>query len=110
MSEMTVTIRGYLVPCLLFLLKDAPSHGYQLMEILAGGNYSTSISDKGVLYRHLRQMEQDGLVSSFLEQPEGSGRKIYAITDEGRQSLRTWINALEQLKLGLDTFLADAEH
>ena len=101
-------IRGFLVPCLLVLLKEAPAHGYQLMELLEHSGYLNEIPDPGVVYRHLRRLEQEGMVTSSFEPGDGPARKVYTLTGLGRESLTAWIDDLRQLKLGLDHFLSIA--
>ena len=101
-------IRGYLIPCLLFLLKDAPSHGYQLIEMLEARQYLMEVPQPGVLYRHLRQLEQEGMVTSSFEPGDGPARRVYTLTDEGRTCLKTWLANLGLLKANLDRFISDA--
>jgi DNA-binding PadR family transcriptional regulator len=101
-------IRGYLIPCLLFLLKDSPSHGYQLIEKLETRAYLKEVPDPGVLYRHLRHLEQEGMVTSNLEPGDGPARKVYTLTDAGSACLKRWTDNLRQLKTDLDRFLLDA--
>ena len=100
-------IRGYLIPCLLSLLKDAPSHGYQLIERLEQRGYLREIPDPGVIYRHLRRLEQDGMVTSTFEPGDGPARKVYTLAEEGRAALTDWVKNLKALKKVLDAFLSD---
>lgn len=68
---------------LLSLLKDEPAHGYELMKRLeerSGGMYRASA---GTIYPVLQQLEDEGLVRT---QEEG-GKKIYHLTDSGREEL-----------------------
>jgi PadR family transcriptional regulator PadR len=101
-------IRGYLIPCLLLLLKDAPSHGYQLIELLEKRGYLREIPDPGVIYRHLRRLEQDGMVTSTFEPGDGPARKVYTLAAEGRAALSEWVRNLVELKGVLEAFLSDA--
>ncbi len=106
-GERDPAIRGYLIPCLLSVLGDAPSHGYQLAETLRERRYLVVTPDPGVIYRHLRRMEQEGLVTSGFEPGAGPARKVYTITEEGRACLEAWIGGLKQLRESLGTFLDD---
>ena len=108
-GERDPAIRGYLIPCLLSLLGDAPSHGYQLAETLRERRYLTATPDPGVIYRHLRRMEQEGLVTSGLESGAGPARKVYTITDEGRACLSEWIAGLRELRESLGSFLDEMD-
>jgi DNA-binding PadR family transcriptional regulator len=68
---------------ILSLLKDEAAHGYELMKRLeerSGGMYRASA---GTIYPVLQQLEDEGLVRI---QEEG-GKKIYHLTDAGREEL-----------------------
>ena len=56
---------GFLQPCLLLLLAEGPQHGYTLMEALNRQQLLDHDVDVGNLYRALRRMEHDGLVTSL---------------------------------------------
>ena len=77
---------------LLCLQKEA--HGYsivQQVEQLTGGEIRIS---PGTLYGSLSKMEKDGLIR-FLREEEK--RKIYSITDLGRQVLELGTKRVERL-------------
>jgi len=59
-----------------------------------------------MVYRHLRQLEGDGLVTSEWE-TEGSGpaKRIYRLTAEGAEVLALWIQHMEKQVQRLDTFI-----
>ena len=50
-----------------------------------------------MIYRHLRQLENDGLVLSEWE-TEGAGpaRRVYRLTAEGREMLDLWIEYMKK--------------
>lgn len=78
--------RELLAPSLLLLLAEAPGHGYELMERLRPLGFDWG--GPGPIYRELRTIEDAGLISSdwFVGQ-SGPGRRVYAITPSGRESL-----------------------
>ena len=103
-------IRGFLIPCLLVLLNKNSSHGYQLIELLEQSSYMPSLPDAGVIYRHLRALEQDGMIESSLEEGGGGpARKVYSITAPGRECLRSWSAGLKNVKQSIDRLIADIE-
>jgi len=53
---------NWLVPAVLLLLRDVSSYGYDLMKALT--RFGFAMMNPGPLYRMLRQMEKDVLVSS----------------------------------------------
>ena len=78
--------RSYVRPCLLLLLAEGPSHGYELLEQVRQAGVRNA--DAGGLYRSLRSMEQSGLVSSWWEPSQaGPARRSYVLTDDGRTAL-----------------------
>lgn len=103
-------IKGFLIPCLLMLLEKESSHGYQLIDSLGNLNYYINLPDPGVIYRHLRKLEKEEMISSKLvEGGGGPARKVYSITDQGKQCLVTWKSGLKSLKASIDGLLSDLD-
>lgn len=95
--------RSYLQPCLLLLLAEGTSHGYELLEQLAA--LGLHRVDPGRLYRCLRAMDEDGLVRSAWEPSTvGPARRLYVLTDEGRERLQAVAASLEQVGRSLAGF------
>jgi len=100
-------VRGFLQPWLLLSLAQKPAHGYELMERL-GQDEDTPGADPGLLYRTLRQFEEDGLVrSSWETEGRGPARRVYEITDEGVEYLHAWAVNIRRIRERLDRFLAE---
>jgi DNA-binding PadR family transcriptional regulator len=88
--------RSYVRPCLLLLLAEGPSHGYELLEQVRQAGVRNA--DAGGLYRSLRSMEQSGLVSSWWEPSQaGPARRSYLLTEEGREVLRGSLDAVREV-------------
>jgi DNA-binding PadR family transcriptional regulator len=71
---------------LLALLREGPSHGYQLktaFEVATGGAWPLNV---GQVYTTLDRLQRDGYVTS----DEVDGQKRYAITPAGREELGGW--------------------
>ncbi len=103
-------IKGFIIPCLLLLLNKESSHGYQLIERLGGLAYMKNIPDAGVIYRHLRKLEQEEMVTSVLKEGGGGpARKVYSITENGMDCLFTWNAGLKNLKQSVDGILREIE-
>jgi len=99
-------VRGFMQPKLLLLLAQRPAHGYELMESMAQEE-DTNV-DPGLLYRTLRQFEEDGLVrSSWDTEGRGAARRVYEITDEGLEYLHAWAMNIRRTRERLERFLAD---
>lgn len=97
--------RNFLRACLLLLLAEAPSHGYDLLERLAELGLPTA--DPGGLYRVLRALEREDLVVSRWEtSSSGPARRTYELTDEGREWLHAWAGALAEGRRIVGGFLS----
>jgi DNA-binding PadR family transcriptional regulator len=79
---------------LLKLLDEAPRHGYEVIRLLQDrfmGVYSPS---PGTIYPRLARLEDDGLVTH----DEVDGRKVYRITEKGREEIRSRLDDLAELE------------
>lgn len=96
--------RNYLRPCLLLLLGEGASHGYELLEQVSV--LGMEKADPGGLYRTLRAMEQEQLVRSWWEHSDsGPARRTYDLTDEGRDWLHAWAGSLREVHRLLGMYL-----
>lgn len=95
---------SYLRSCVLLLLTEGPKHGYELLVQLSDRGYGSA--DPGGLYRALRTMEEEGLVSSSWEYGDfGPARRVYAVTDDGLEGLRESAVAVRDMRRRLNRFL-----
>lgn len=74
-------------------------HGYALREVTRVGSWSFPMTNPSI-YPSLSQLEADSLVTSRAEITQGRHRRVYAITDSGRQELRRWLADPESLPVG----------
>lgn len=96
--------RNYLRSCLLLLLAEGTSHGYELLEQMS--RLGAGRVDPGGLYRSLRAMDEDGLVHSTWEPSStGPARRTYELTTAGRNRLDTAARAVTEVGRSLDTYL-----
>ena len=99
------TPTNYLMAWLLVMLKDLNLHGYEIMKALKE-NFAV-VSDPGTVYRALRQLERDGYITSWWDPKEqGPARRIYTLTDGGKDALALWSSALQQYRTNLDAFFS----
>jgi DNA-binding PadR family transcriptional regulator len=68
---------------LLSMLGEAPMHGYELMKRLEERSGRIYRASAGTIYPTLQQLEDEGLVSSEMQ----DGKKVYRLTDAGQQEL-----------------------
>jgi PadR family transcriptional regulator, regulatory protein PadR len=84
-------VERFAEPALLLLLREQPAHGYDLLERLPELTGEPRV-EMGNLYRLLRALEDDGLVTSSW----ADGRRTYSITEQGRALLDQWAEALRR--------------
>lgn len=100
--------KNFLRPCLLLLLREAPAHGYELLDRLRAFGFEGS--DPGGLYRALRKLESEGLVASAWQRSgAGPDRRIYELTRAGRKELHRRAKALAETRQMLASFLGRYE-
>jgi len=98
-------VERFVEPSLLLLLRERPLHGYELLERLPELGLEGRI-DIGNLYRLLRALEEEGLVSSkWSDELPGPAKRTYELTDDGRRVLDTWAEALRRARTTIGTFL-----
>jgi DNA-binding PadR family transcriptional regulator len=88
---------------LLKLLDESPRHGYEVIRLLQDrfmGVYSPS---PGTIYPRLARLEEEGLVTHG----ESEGRKVYRITEKGREELRSRSDDLTELEDELTASVRD---
>jgi poly-beta-hydroxybutyrate-responsive repressor len=95
--------RNFIRPCLLLLLREQPSHGYELLERLRPFGLE---QDPGGLYRALRALEAEQLVRSAWEpSTEGPERRIYELTRAGMEELHSLAKSIAAAEEPLGRFL-----
>ena len=87
--------RRFVLPAILLLLSERPSHGYSLQKDLQ--DFRFGAIDRPTTYRALAQLEADGLVESGTAVPKaGQARRVYSITPLGEQVLRIWMSVIRE--------------
>ena len=96
----------FLEVCLLLLLYDEIGYGYGLIEQLASFGFSEAGLNMSTLYRTLRKMEKEGLVTSQWEEGgQGPKRRVYEITKDGKNELDQWIGILKIRKSRIEVLI-----
>src|SRR5262245_23971078 len=97
--------KNFVRPCLLLLLAESPAHGYELLDRLRP--FGFEVNDPASIYKTLRGMDQDGLISSQWElSNRGPARRVYSLTSDGQDLLEAWALTLEQNRDILTSYLA----
>jgi len=88
---------------LLKLLDDGPKHGYELIRLLENRFMGLYAPSAGTIYPRLARMEAEGQVTHTA----AGGRKVYEITESGREELRQRADELAALESDIKASVAD---
>jgi poly-beta-hydroxybutyrate-responsive repressor len=103
--QVRARVERFVEPSILLLLRERPLHGYELIERLPELAGEGRI-DVGNLYRLLRALEAEGLVSSeWSAELPGPAKRTYELTPEGRRLLDRWAEALREAQSDVQSFL-----
>jgi len=83
------TLSRFVRPAVLALLAEAPAHGYDLLQRLREFKmFSEAPPDASGVYKTLRAMTDEGLVSGEWDTPDaGSARRPFTLKSKGRKCL-----------------------
>ena len=99
--------KRFIEPRLLYLIRESPSYGYQLLEDIGKLPFPGPSPDSAAVYRMLRELEKDGLVRSEWSHGEaGPAKRIYEITPLGEERLAVWVEAIRERADLLNAFIA----
>lgn len=91
--------------CLLIFLAEGQAHGYELLDSIRAAGLRSA--EAGGLYRCLRTMEEDNLVTSWWEpSQQGPPRRTYVLTDEGQVAMRAAVDGLDEVRSLLEGLVA----
>ena len=93
---------------MLAMLARGDTYGYAILGRLEEMRVSTGPLDVGLVYRTLRDLERDGLVSSsWAEESAGPKRRAYELTVAGRDALDDWAAVMRERARLIGEFNAD---
>jgi PadR family transcriptional regulator PadR len=95
----------FLEPTVLLVLHHGPAHGYTLIGQLR--EFGLADMDPSAIYRALRDMEEEGWVTSSWDekQTQGPPRRVYRLTALGDEVLRWWTQDLQDTRRMIDHLL-----
>ncbi len=96
-------------PAILIELSKEPAHGFLLLQRLKAVHLVEDGLDPTGFYRNLKKMEQDGYISSDNEFSKPN-RKVFEVTDFGRQSLSSWKISLEKYESHVRNIINAIDH
>jgi poly-beta-hydroxybutyrate-responsive repressor len=99
-------VERFVEPALLLLLRERPMHGYELIEHLPDVAGPETHVDVGNLYRVLRALEEERIVTSeWSADLPGPAKRTYELTEDGRRLLDRWAEALREAQGAISGFL-----
>lgn len=88
---------------LLKLLEESPRHGYELIRLLRDRFMGLYVPSAGTIYPRLQRLEAEGLVTVT----EVAGRKVYRLSDAGREELLRRRDEVDRLEEEIRAALGD---
>ncbi|AWB43055.1 PadR family transcriptional regulator [Paenibacillus sp. CAA11] len=101
MAEKSQLLKGTLEGCILRVISQSETYGYEISEKLKASGLP-DISE-GTIYPLLMRLEKNGLIlAKQKKSPLGPKRKYYQLTEQGQQSLlqfkNNWIQITSAVK------------
>ena len=91
---------------ILLALKIKSSYGYELIQEIPRFGFIEGQAPPGMIYRHLRDLEENGLVASQWEtQGSGPAKRVYQLTEEGMAALASWAAYMREQVQKLSRFV-----
>ena len=104
MERSSQLLKGVLDMCLLAVIAEEPSYGYEMVRKLE--ERGLALVGEGSIYPLLSRLQRQGLVQSYsVESPGGPPRKYYKIAAAGRRRLGEWTKEWKALSQGVDRIL-----
>ena len=105
------TLDKLVQPAMLAILTQGPLHGYELARKIGDiPHFLDDAPDMSGVYRMLKTLETRGMVQSDWDiSQEGRPKRIFAITDAGRQCLEHWVATLQNYHKTIGSLLKAAQ-
>ncbi|MCA1972450.1 MAG: PadR family transcriptional regulator [Caenispirillum sp.] len=78
---------------ILRVLHERPMHGYEIAQAVERTTSGCCSPSEGAIYPALKEFETGGYVVSETEVVSGRERRVYTLTDKGRDAFRTAVDA-----------------
>jgi len=101
------TLDKLVQPAILAVLTEGPLHGYELAQKIGSiPHFLDEPPDISGIYRILKAFEARGMVTSNWNIEQGGRpKRIFAITESGRQCLENWTTTLQNYHKGIGSLL-----
>jgi PadR family transcriptional regulator PadR len=101
-----MAFRSDLDAVILGVLADGPLHGYAIVRRLKDSSDGLLRLGEGQLYPALHRLEKAALVTAVWDAQEGKpSRRVYSLTDQGRQALARCRSDWQRFAKGVNAVL-----
>jgi PadR family transcriptional regulator PadR len=108
MADRSQFLRGTLEGCILKIIEQSETYGYEIAEKLQKHGFS-EISE-GTIYPLLLRLEKNGMIDSIKkESAYGPKRKYYSLTVEGQNEIREFYSIWCEIQNGINQIFSDGE-
>lgn len=103
-SHTTQLLHGVLDMCLLSLIEEEATYGYEMVSKLR--DRGLDLASEGSIYPLLSRLQKQGMIEGYLVQsPAGPARKYYRMSDDGRRVLEQWRKEWDDFSTAVDAVL-----
>ena len=104
MEHSSQVLKGVLDMCLLALIEDDPTYGYEMADKLQ--ERGLELVSEGSIYPLLSRLQKRGYIEGyFVESPGGPPRKYYRIEPAGKEQLDRWADDWKTVSAGVREIL-----
>ena len=104
MEHSSQLLKGVLDMCLLALISEEPSYGYEMVDKLQ--RRGLALVSEGSIYPLLSRLQKKGYIQGyFVESAGGPPRKYYRIETEGKERLEDWVEEWQRVTAGVTEVL-----
>jgi PadR family transcriptional regulator, regulatory protein PadR len=95
-------LKGILEGCILAIISESPTYGYELFVKLSHRGMDTV--SEGSIYPVLLRLQKDGLIQGEMKKSDsGPNRKYYTLTSAGESALEQFTVEWEKLSTSVDS-------
>lgn len=104
MEHSSQLLKGVLDMCLLALISEEPSYGYEMVDKLQ--QRGLALVSEGSIYPLLSRLQKKGYIQGyFVESSGGPPRKYYRIEADGKERLIEWVEEWHRVSAGVSEVL-----
>lgn len=97
-------LHGVLDMCLLSLIAEEASYGYEMVNKLK--TRGLSLASEGSIYPLLSRLQKQGMIEGYLVQSSsGPARKYYRMSDDGKEVLDRWRAEWQEFSVAVEAVL-----